>query len=75
MILSHHLLDPFRTGGKAKDRCDFFLQFESEIVLSSSTEEMELVSNRPEELKALIEHPGMVRERGWNPSDRSCISP
>ena len=54
VILSHHLLDPFRAMGKAEDRRDFFLQFESKMVLSSSAEEMELIPHYPEELEALI---------------------
>ena len=54
VILPHHLLDPLRAGGKAKDRCDFLLQFESEMVLPSFAEQMELIPHCPEELEAFI---------------------
>ena len=54
MILSHHLLNPFRSGGKTKDGGNFLLQLESEIVLSSSAQEVKLVSDGPEQLEALV---------------------
>jgi hypothetical protein len=68
MILPHHLFDPFCAFGEAEDGRDSFLQFECQVILFSSAQEMELVPHSPKEFEAFFEASRVIREEDRVPT-------
>ena len=68
MILPHHLFNSLGPRGESKNGRDLLLEFEGQLILFSSAQQVEFIPDGPEELEASVENSGLIGEEDGVPS-------